>query len=191
MNLVHLVYKIIINENKIKIEIFFLILFTLFLLNCSTDNKIKNLKKYDGPLIIATDVHTLFSDSALLKVELKAPLQYEYENGDRVFPKGVVIYFLEKDGRVSNSLKANHGKFYKSTGIYTATGNVIIKDTIAHKKMNTEKLHWNPAKKKVYTEKFVRIETQNEILTGNGLDATQDFSYYKILKPTGVFSINQ
>lgn len=174
-----------------KILLPFISLLLLFVFGCKTDGKIKNLKKYDGPLIIATDVHTLFSDSALLKVELKAPLQYEYENGDRVFPKGIIIYFLEKDGHVSNSLKANHGKFYKSTGIYTATGNVIINDTVAHKKMNTEKLHWNPAKKKVYTDKFVRIETLTEVLTGNGLDANQDFSYYKIIKPTGIFSLNQ
>lgn len=167
-----------------------LILFILFW-SCKTDEKIKNLKKYDGPLIQATDVVTYFSDSALLKVELNAPLQYEYDNGDRVFPKGFVIYFLEKDGHVSSSLKGNHGKYYKSTGIYTATGNVIINDTIAQKKMNTEKLHWNPITKKVYTDQFVRIETQSEILTGNGLEASQDFSYYKIIKPTGIFSINQ
>lgn len=166
--------------------------FLFQLVACKPDNSaLLHAKKYEGPLIQATNVHTLFSDSAVIKVELKAPLQYEYENGDRVFPKGVIIYFLNPNGSINNSLKANHGKFYKATGIYTGTGDVLIRDSVANKKMNTEKLHWNPTSKKVYTDKFVRIETASEVLTGNGLDASQDFKYYKIKNPTGIFSLSQ
>lgn len=176
----------------INIKQLLILIFSIYLISCKSDSAtFLNAKKYDGPLIQASNVHTLFSDSALVKVELKAPLQYEYENGDRVFPRGVIMYFLNPDGTVNNSLKANHGKFYKATGIYTGTGDVIIRDSVANKKMNTEKLHWNPATKKVYTDKFVRIETATEVLTGNGLDASQDFKYYKIKNPTGVFSLNQ
>lgn len=133
----------------------------------------------------------LYSDSAVVKVEMKSPLQNEYENGDRIFPKGIELIFFDTDGLVNSTLTANHAKLDKKTGLYIVRGNVIITGVKEYKKMNTEELYWNPATKRVYTDKFVRIETKEEILTGNGLDAAQDFKAYKILYPTGVFSVNQ
>ena len=168
------------------------IFISFFIFSCQKENKVvKNQKPYTGPLAQLYNINTLFSDSALVKVQLIAPVQNEYINGDRIFPKGLLLYFFDKTGNTNSSLKANHGKVEKSTGIYTATGNVVINDLKEGKKMNTELLNWNPTTKKVYTDKFVRIETKEEILTGNGLEATQDFKYYKILNPTGVFSVKQ
>jgi hypothetical protein len=56
--------------------------------------------------------------------------------------------------------------------------------------LSTEELNWDPQKQIVFTDKFVVIETPTEILKGEGLEANQNFTKYKILKPTGVFSIN-
>lgn len=148
-------------------------------------------KPYSGPLAVMEKVHMLYSDSAIVKVELNADKQEEYFNGDRVFPEGMYLQFFDNDGTVNATLTSNQAKYTKQTGIYTVWGNVIITGVKEYKKINTEELNWNPATRKVYTEKFVRIETREEILTGNGLDATQDFKYYKILNPTGVFSVKQ
>jgi hypothetical protein len=57
--------------------------------------------------------------------------------------------------------------------------------------MNTEELNWVPAKQKIFTDKFVTIQTKEEVLKGQGLEAKQDFSSYRILKPTGTFPITQ
>ena len=59
--------------------------------------------------------------------------------------------------------------------------------------MNTEELKWMPQEHKVKIEKdkFVRIQTQNEVLTGMGLDANEDFKWYKITKPQGVFAVQK
>jgi LPS export ABC transporter protein LptC len=70
-------------------------------------------------------------------------------------------------------------------------GNVIVKSLDKGQTLNTEELNWKPETKTVYTEKFVTITTAEEILKGEGLDAAQDLSRYKIRKPTGVFPLKQ
>lgn len=152
---------------------------------------IEEFKPYEGPILVMNDVNLYFSDSAILKLNLRAPVQEEYVDGNRIFPKGMEMDFYDKKGRINSKLTAKYGTYDKKTNIYKAKGNVVISGVSEVKSMKTEELEWNPSTKRVHTNKFVKIRTQNEILTGNGLDAAQDFSTYKILNPTGVFSVNQ
>lgn len=146
--------------------------------------------EYKGPLITLRQLETFYSDSAQLKIRLSAPLQEEFENGNRIFPKGINIIFYNKDTLPGSTLVARKGFFEKATQKYTVTGNVVVENKIEGKKLSTEELNWDPAKQMVFTDKFVVIETPTEILKGEGLEANQNFTKYKILKPTGIFSIN-
>lgn len=146
-------------------------------------------KPYQEPLATFYEVNTLFSDSAIVKVQLQAPSQEEYANGDRKFPKGLVLYFFDLDKDTSSSLRARYAVYSAASTVYTVRDSVVIQNEKEGKRMDTEELHWNPTTKKVYTEKFVKITTPEERLEGMGLDALQDFSYYRILRPTGVFSV--
>jgi LPS export ABC transporter protein LptC len=47
-------------------------------------------------------------------------------------------------------------------------------------KLNTELLVWDEEKKKITSNAFVKITTAKEIITGNGLEANQDFTKYEI-----------
>jgi hypothetical protein len=50
---------------------------------------------------------------------------------------------------------------------------------------NTEKLFWTRNDGKVFTNDAVKITTRDEIILGEGLEATEDFSDLKILNVTG------
>lgn len=146
---------------------------------------------YTGPLIENHDVVTLFSDSARLQVKLMAPVQQEFENGDGVFPKGLYVKFYGDPGQITSTLKANYGKQDRRKNLYIAQGNVIVENLQKKEKLETEELYWDKNKGKIYTDKFVRITTAEEILTGEGLRANQDFTNWRILKPTGSFSLKK
>ncbi len=150
-----------------------------------------DFKPYDGPIAMLEKVNLYYSDSARVKVKMKAPVENEYLNGNRIFPKGIDLTFFDILGDTNAILTSNYAIFDKNTGIYTVRGNVVIIGIKEYKKINTEELFWNPTTKQVYTEKFVRIETKEEILTGNGLTASQDFKTYRITKPTGIFSVKE
>lgn len=147
--------------------------------------------KYTGPLIENKDVVTLYSDSAKLLVKLQAPLQQEFDNGDGIFPKGLYVEFYEKPGQMTSTLKANYAKQDRNKDLYLAKGNVVVDNLQKQEKLETEELYWDKRKQEIYTDKFVKITTAEEIITGKGLRANQDFSRYSITKVTGTFSLKE
>ncbi len=168
----------------------FLLAFLLSLAGCKDENTDPSkFKVYEGPLMEVDTVQTLYSDSARVMVKMNAPKQLEMANGDKILPKGVNLVFYKKDGTVSATLRGNHGKFLKEKNLYIVTGDVVVVNEEKKETVNTEELDWSPTNKKITTDKFVTITTQDELLKGTGLEANQDFSYYRILKPTGTFPI--
>ncbi|SNC77017.1 LPS export ABC transporter protein LptC [Hymenobacter gelipurpurascens] len=164
------------------------------LMSCQKQaEEVKKRTPYSGPMLETTQVLTLISDSAKLRVRLTAPLEQIYENGDQVYAKGVNLTFLGEDGKtVVNTITGNYGKLEKNKNLYTVRGNVQVTNVEKQQRMNTEEAFYDKSKATIYTEKDmeVRVTTPTEKLTGRGLTANQDFSRYKILTPTGVFAVD-
>jgi len=148
-------------------------------------------QKYTGPTMENHDVITLYSDSAKLLIKLQAPLQQEFENGDRVFKDGLYVEFFEKEGQeVTSTLKSNYGKQDRNN-LFLARGNVVVNNLEKKEKLETEELYWDKRKAKIYTDKFVRITTPEQIIMGNGLQSNQDFSNYRIRDVTGIIDLEE
>lgn len=148
-------------------------------------------EKYTGPTIENRDVITLYSDSAKLLIKLQAPLQQEFETGDGVFPDGLFVEFFEEGKQVTSTLKANYGKQDRNKSLFLARGNVIVENLAKKEKLETEELFWDKRRAKIYTDKFVRITTPEQIIMGNGLRANQDFSNYRISDVTGIIELEE
>jgi LPS export ABC transporter protein LptC len=159
----------------------------------------EEMKPYDGPVMEVEILETTFSESAETTVKLKAPRQWELQNGDREFPNGLLVEFYEQ-GSIKSTLTANYGKVYKETNKYMVSGNVVIKNLKEERKMTTEEMFWLPSKGEndknkgrilVDSTKQVIITTKTNVLYGKGLNAAQDLSDYEITHPTGSFNVNQ
>lgn len=148
--------------------------------------------EYKGPLLETSNVLTLYSDSAKLQIRYTAPLEQQFENGDKLYPKGINVTFFSEGGtQVLNTLRGNYGRYDKTKNLYFIRGDVRVSNEQKKQSMKTEEMYFDQVKQLIYTDKFVRIETQTEILTGTGMTANQDFSRYTILNPEGVFTIDQ
>ncbi|MDX5436388.1 MAG: LPS export ABC transporter periplasmic protein LptC [Pontibacter sp.] len=169
-----------------------MMVFTVIGFGCKRD--IKNPdeeERYTGPTIENQDVTTLYSDSAKLLIKLQAPVQQEFETGEGVFPKGFYIEFYDEQGRLESTLRGNYGKQDPDKNLYYARGNVVVDNLKKKEKLETEELYWNRGKEQIYTDKFVKITTPEEVLTGTGLTAKQDMSRYSIKKVTGKFNFSE
>ena len=163
----------------------------LLSLACNPDNaQILNIEEYTGPMRSMEEVTILHSDSGVVTAKIQAQTILEFASGDREFPNGIYLEFYEK-GEMTSTLSANYAYFQSEKSKWKGTGNVELININSEEKLNTEELFWEPNNGKVYTDKFVNIESGDEILTGTGLETTQDFSSYTILKPEGVFSIEE
>jgi len=168
-----------------------LILFVMQLLACETTKKENEAPQiYTGPLSVLTDATLLFSEEAIKKAEVVAKEILELQNEDKELTQGMYITFFDKKGMISATLKANYAYYYKEDDRWKATGDVVVNNIENKETLKTEELFWEPKTEDVYTEKFVRIETPGELMTGTGLKAKQDFSEWTLEKPEGVIDID-
>ncbi|SMD34919.1 LPS export ABC transporter protein LptC [Reichenbachiella faecimaris] len=156
--------------------------------SCKEQKKVDH-EIYDGPEVAMRNIDMLVSDSAIIKLRLVARTQLVLSNQDRDFPDGIYLRFYNPFGLVTSTLLADKGYYFSEEDYYQAEGNVIMRSLFTGDELSTELLNWDPEKEQIYTDNFVTIKTEDEVLTGEGLEASQNFEEYTILKPSGVMSI--
>jgi LPS export ABC transporter protein LptC len=172
----------------------FLLLFCfIFLISCENDlEKVKLYSKgKNAPQESARNIKILYSDSARVEVELTAPVLNHYitENPYIEMPKGLHAIFYDDKMEVKSSLDADYGIRYEREQKMEAKKNVTVINQKGEK-LNTEHLIWDEKQEKLYSKEFVKITTKDEIIYGNGFEANQDFSKYKIFNIKGTISLN-
>ncbi|NOT74706.1 MAG: LPS export ABC transporter periplasmic protein LptC [Cyclobacteriaceae bacterium] len=138
--------------------------------------------EYTGPLSEMGDVDLMYSEKDHIRVKMKAKKILEYKNGDQEFPEGLYLEFYNEMGVLTSTLKANHAFFFKDQDLWRGREKVEVINLEKKQQLNTEELFWKRDTQKIYTEKFVTIKLENEIIYGTGLDAAQDLSTYTIRK---------
>lgn len=132
------------------------------------------------------NVRIVYSDSALVKVVIHAPVMERYTDyGDSkdVFPKGILMEFLNEQKVVYSWLKAETAIREQRTQKITARGNVICYNE-KKEKLETPELIWDEKERIVYTDKLVRITQaeKGDTTYGFGFVANQAFTRFEIKK---------
>lgn len=169
----------------------YLLLFVCALCFACNGSDTKEPVEYKGPLSEFEDVELYYSENDKVKVKMTADLLYEFENGDREFPKGVYMEFFDETGKMESTLRANHAFYFKKDDQWRGRGKVEVKNILKNEQLNTEELFWIPKEKKIYNDVFVTIKRQGDVLYGQGMEANQDMTDYFIKKPVGDFEVKE
>jgi LPS export ABC transporter protein LptC len=151
--------------------------------SCREDADASALENYEGPINMAVNIHLIRSDSAIVRSDIKAPKQLDFANGNQEFPEGIEIQIFEKDGQLSTTMRADRGYLFKEDNIFKGEGNVQVHNVIKDQKLQSEELFWEPNKKKIYTEKFVRVQNGGTFSYGSGFEADETFTTYTLKNP--------
>lgn len=174
-------------------------IFILFILSaCNIDYAKENVNSMlQADTLLYTqqgqNVTIKYTDSGFLKAVIFAKKLVGYKNdGNEIIkmPEGIKADFYNQDGVKESYLTAEEGISYQTKKITEVSKNVVVVNKKGEK-LNTEKLIWDQNEQKIYTNSFVKITTQNEIITGDGLKGKQDFSEWTILKPRGIIQIEK
>lgn len=168
----------------------------LALLGTSCENDIEKVKlltdKDRMPVETAQGLDVIYSDSAVVKIKLKAKTMRRY-GGDDPFtemPDGIRVEFFDENMQAKTTLTASRATKKDKSQTMEAHGNVEVTNAKGEK-LNTEHLVWNEMTKKISSNEFVKISTNDKIIFGNGFESNQDFSNYRIFKITGTININR
>ena len=172
----------------------FLVVCFIFLNACSNDMKQlpPDAKGKNFENDRAIDVTFIRSEKGITKAELHTT---EFVKNDNANPpyvdmlKGLKVDFFNDSLKVESTLTARTARYY------TKSGNIIVRDSVVvvnrrGEKLQTEELIYNQHLERFYTEKFVRITIGDQITFGEGMEANQDFTWFRIKKQRGTIPVS-
>lgn len=166
---------------------------SLWACDAAVKREYREYTEADTHVEMARDVEILYSDSAIVRVRVTAPVLLNYvdrENPRQEFPNGIKVEFLTPALEVRSVLTAKTAVRQNDKGLVIARDSVVL-TTVEGEKLETEELIWNEKTEKVTTEKFVKVTKPGEIIYGYGLEANQDFTFWKITVPKGTIKSEQ
>jgi LPS export ABC transporter protein LptC len=139
-----------------------------------------------------TDITMIYSENGQVEMRLKAPSMLRHSEPEAFieFDKGLEVEFLNSRLQVVSTLSAKYGTRTEKTEITLIRDSVVVVNERGER-LNTEELIWDPKQEKIYSEAFVRIRTEDEVLYGTGFEADQEFSRYRIFDPEGIIKVEE
>ena len=145
------------------------------------------------PSMATLGVITYISDSGVTRYRMEAEewLMYDRKRPSYwAFEKGVYLEQFDSLFNVDASIKADTAYFYDKQKLWKLMGHVDIKNQKGER-FNTELLYWNQATERVYSDRFIRIEQPDRIITGYGFDSNQQMTIYQIKNMGGIFYVDE
>ena len=162
--------------------------------SCGVKKKITGdaITERDSMAVMQTSgVTTLISDSGVTRYRVnteewlvfdrKKPSYWAFEKGD----------YLEKFDslfHIDASIKADTAYYYEKKKLWELRSNVHIRSQRGDK-FDTDLLFWDEKQERVYSDKFIRIEQEDKIITGYGFESNQQMTEYQIYNNTGIFTV--
>ena len=143
------------------------------------------------PDMTTTGVTTLISDSGLIRYKIITEewLIYSQRNPSFwAFEKGIYLEKFDTLFRIDASIKADTAYFFEPKKLWELRGNVHIQN-LNGDKFDTEQMFWDQREERIYSDKNIRVEQVDKILTGKGFSSNQNMTEYQVYENTGIFTV--
>ena len=137
----------------------------------------------------ATKVSTLISDSGITRYRLETDTWLVFGNAKEpywYFPDAVYVEKFDSLFNAEASIKADTAYFYDKKGLWHLIGNVEVKN-LQGERFDTSELFWDQKNEKIYSDKYIRLQQEEQIITGEGFESNQNLTRYTISNSKGVF----
>ena len=166
-----------------------------FLLSCGNEKKNVESRIEEPasiPYLSTYGVTTLISDSGRISYKIEAEEWHIYEKRRPkywAFEKGAYLEKYDDSLRVEATIKSDTAYFFSEKKLWKLIGNVDIKNQKGEK-FFTDLLYWNQEDGSIYSDKYIKIEQQEQITTGIGFRSNQELTNWEILSTEGIYTIN-
>ena len=166
-------------------------LFGILFYSCSNDPELVKefIEAESLPIERIKRAKMLHTENGILKVKIIANTVKRFKDiqPGLVFSNGMEVIFYNDSGLVESVLKAEEAEVDEVNNIMTALQSVVLTSSEGEE-LKTEELIWDEKKNKIYTDKKVTIQTEKEVIKGQGFESNPNFSEYSISKIHGTFN---
>ena len=151
----------------------------------SCENDLENIKLVtatdESPDQIINNVHTLYSDTGVVKFEIIATRMEVFTIPEKktIFKNGFQVNFFKSKDSIEATLTADYAEMKESDNSLFARNKVIFTNFEKKQTLKTEELYWDQQTKRVHTDKAYEIFGEKTHIAGYGMNANETFSDYE------------
>ncbi len=179
---------------KYKIPLFaILVLFGGLLMSC--EKKITFIPKSDLlslPSVTGIDFKTVFTDSGKVQLILSSPLMEKYDNKEdpyTEFRKGLKVTLFKGEKDTIGKVTSKYAKYTEKDNLWELKDSVVVINS-NNEKLETELLYWDENKDIIYTDRFVKILSKNQVIQGYGFESDTHLEHRKIKKVSATITLD-
>lgn len=163
---------------------------------CREERKIDVASKLNpGKMATMTthNVATFISDSGVVQYKVVAPIWQVFEEVDTPywsFPQGLYLQKYDPYFQVVATVAADSARFFSQQKLWRLDGHVEM-TKVPKDLFQTAQLFWDQRRGRIYSDSFIHIETPTHVLEGLGFESDERLTSYRIIKPQGIFPVNE
>ena len=141
------------------------------------------------PVAKYKDVRSMLSDSGRLVYRIQAPVLNVYDKAERPywdFPEGGTFDKLTDSLTIENHIECKKAIYYDKEELWELRNQVKATNSKGEV-FETELLYVDQKDDRVYTERFVKITSQNSWMTGYEFESNQKMTEYSFRRLEGIF----
>lgn len=172
-----------------------LIIISLFLLlpSCKKSiDTVKNSEILSLPSQTGTDIHTVFTDSGLVKLVLTTPLIETYSNADppySEFVKGLRVDFYDGKAEPVAYVISKYAKYFEEKKLWELSDSVVVMNETGSM-LETEQLFWDQERDRIYSDRMVKVTGDDQIHIGTGFESDSRLTKRRIKKYSAIIYID-
>lgn len=146
----------------------------------------------ENPVGIAYNINMTYTDSALIKARLEAPVHLDFSHLSfkySEFPDGLKVIFYNEQNQ-ENTVYADYGILYNQTKIVDLQGNVVLL-SYDGSRLETDQMYWDAEKEWLFTEEPFLFQNNDYNLAANRLDTNKEFSKFQTGKLSGTIAVEE
>lgn len=182
--------------HKIRIPLRALVILSISLAIYSCENKINFIPKSDIltlPSLTVRNFETFYTDSGKLQLTMSAPIMEQYNNNESPyyeFKSGIKVVFYNGQKLPAGTATSKYAKYTKADNLWELKDSVVVINE-GKDKLETELLYWDQSKDLIYSDRFVKITNEDQIVMGTGFESDPKLTKRKIKKVSATIYLKE
>ena len=168
----------------------------MLFLSCTNDYSeiLSEIDYSQKPIQEVENIQIVRTDSGRIVFRMTAPVVERYTHLEKepyeLFPKGMTVETFSDYPSVESSLTCDYAINQISKDLWEARDNVVVV-TVDGDTVKTEQMFWDMKAERIYSDKYVNIRRENEIIYGEGFESNQTLSNGRIVHFKGSFNLDE